>query len=120
MKIKHYSVLDTAAQAFLNLIAFPTDSAAIRWFDHQVNQGDKQTSNFAAYPQQFILYRIGEMDDKTGHFETLDTPIELITGTAVQEEAAKAFTVRELITALESHFRSNNIIDFPSTKEEQQ
>lgn len=61
-----YAIKDQALGAFTNLMVFPSDGVAIRSFTNEVNRRD---SEIAAHPQDYDLYRIGYMDDRTGQLE---------------------------------------------------
>jgi hypothetical protein len=108
MAIKNiYSVMDTELGAFLNPIVFTTDAEAIRWFTTTVN-GDKEQTNIARYPQQFMLFKIGEMDDKTGMFDKDYVPKELIIGTACKE-VEEQYTIKKLMEYLEDYFKNKGV-----------
>lgn len=95
-----YSILDTAAQTFLNPVTFITDAEAIRWFTTVVNS-DREENNIARYPNQFILYRIGSFDASLGRYEDC-SPKELIIGTSCVTD--KTYGVKEITKILDEYF----------------
>jgi hypothetical protein len=117
---KHYAVFDTTAQHFLNTIVFINHSDAIRWFTSVVNDEKKET-NIAKYPQQFMLFYMYDMDDKTGmtgtyneanqKLEKQEPPKELILGASCQEEQNRSFTVNDLVTMLKSRLDLDNVVE---------
>ena len=96
---KNYAVFDVATGIFLNTLTFLNHADAIRWFTTMVN-GDKEQSNIARYPTQFMLFYMYDMDDKTGMvgsyneikdvMEKQKPPKELIIGAACVEEEKKS------------------------------
>lgn len=63
--IKVYSIFDTAVGAYMNPFFQLADGAAIRLFQNTVNNKESQIYR---NPDQFILFHIGEFDDKKGEF----------------------------------------------------
>lgn len=125
MIVKQFSILDTAAQAFLNHIAFKSEAEAIRWFTTMVN-GDETESNIARYPHQFILYRLHDWDSQTGMFlSTMDgkdirTPKELVIGTSVKEPQNLKYTIQDLAVMLNEYqekFKGTNSLEVQKLKE---
>lgn len=102
---KFYSIFDTTAGHFLNPLEAKNHADAIRLFTTFVN-GDKDQSNIARYPTQFVLFHMFDFDDKTGitgtysneksTMEKQEPPKELIIGAACVEEQNKKFTINEL------------------------
>ena len=62
---KFYSIYDLTAKMHLNPLEAKNHSDAIRLFTTFVN-GDKEQSNVARYPHQFILYHTFDLDDMSG------------------------------------------------------
>ena len=118
---KMYSILDTTTQIFLNPISFLNDGDAIRWFTTVVNNDNKQ-DNEAMYPHQFILFRLQDFNATNGKYlETMDdkemlSPKELITGTAVQQEQEKKYSVKELMAYLDNRY--GKVTDLDKYKEQ--
>jgi hypothetical protein len=116
---KHYAVFDTTAQHFLNTLVFVNHADAIRWFTSVVND-EKQETNIAKYPTQFMLFYMYDMDDKTGmigsfnieknSMEKQNPPMELISGGSCQEEHKRQFTVDDLVTMLKSRLDLDNVV----------
>lgn len=115
---QQYALLDHKASIFLNPISFTNDGDAIRWFTTVVNNAEEKT-NINKYPEDFTLYRLADYDDKTGLYMprpnepeiTAAKPKQLITGVQVQNEAAKTFTIKELITMLKAELNIDNVIE---------
>lgn len=122
---KHYAIFDTTAGHYMNPLVFGNHGEAIRWFTTQVN-GDKNENLIAKYPHQFVLFFMYDMDDKTGITGTWNTekqellkqelPKELIIGAACIEEENKTFTVKELITMIDTHFNNKNVVELANAK----
>jgi hypothetical protein len=117
---KHYAVFDTTAQMFLNTLVFINHADAIRWFTSVVNDENQET-NIAKYPQQFMLFYMYDMDDKTGMTGSYDeikgelmpqkTPQELILGVSCKEESERKWTTKELITMLKTELNLDNVVN---------
>ena len=117
---KYYGIYDLTAKNYLNPLEAKNHADAIRLFTTFVN-GDKEQSNIARYPHQFILYHMFDMDDvlgtvgtfndKTSELESQTTPTELIIGSACLEEERHTYTVKDLITRLKLELGNDNIID---------
>lgn len=71
MTLKIYSIRDQKAEIFNAPFYQKTHGEAERNFQELVND-EKSTVN--KYPDDFDLYYLGEYDDNTGKFKTLDTP----------------------------------------------
>lgn len=113
---KMYSILDTAAQTFLNPITLKTDAEAIRFFTTEVN-GDREKSNIARYPHQFVLFRMQDFDSQTGLYDTTMKPRELIIGTSCVEPENKKYTLQEIRDLLKSDNKTTGeVINFGGTK----
>ena len=122
---KFYSILDLTAKTFLNPLEAKNHSDAIRMFTTFVN-GDKEQSNVASYPNQFILYHLFDMDDllgttgtynpQTQKLEPQAPPTELITGTACVEEQNKTYTIDDLMYKLTEKLIENNVVDLTTAK----
>ena len=111
MKKANYALLDTQIKAFLNPFIAQNHGEAIRLFTTWVNDKEQKT-NVSLYPQHFTLFYLGEFDDQLGKYESDNK--ELIQGVSVQEEEAKAFTIKQLITMLETELKQRNVIDIAS------
>ena len=118
---KTYALYDTATMVFLNSLTFINDGEAIRWAQCQVD-GDPQSNAVAKFPEQYILYRLQDFDDKTGQYiprdqekikdddiaalKTHSMPKEVIPLISLKKEADRVFTVEELIRLMESKFET--------------
>lgn len=72
---KIFSVRDSKAECFHQPFFQSTHGEAERMFRTAVNDSKTQ---FFQYPEDFDLYFMGEYDDNTGKFVTLDTPQHVI------------------------------------------
>jgi len=77
MKLSIYSIHDSAAQAYLAPFFLHNDGLAIRAFQDNVNSTEE--NNISKHPEQFALFKIGEMDDQSGVITALPSP-KLLTG----------------------------------------
>ena len=121
---KYYSILDLTAKHFLNPLEAKNHGDAIRIFTTFVN-GDKDQTNVARYPNQFILYHIFDMDDKLGttgtyneqtqKLEPQQPPTELIIGTACVEEPNQKFTISDLMYKFKQELENSNIVDLETS-----
>lgn len=71
MLLKAYSIRDQKGEVFNNPFFQKTHGEAERSFKQAVN--DDQTT-ISKYPEDFDLYYLGEYNDQTGVFQSLDTP----------------------------------------------
>jgi hypothetical protein len=72
MKLKIFSIFDTAAQAYNSPFFMHNKAMAIRVFDGNVNTTEE--NNIAKYPEQFSLFELGEFDDSNGSIQLNDQP----------------------------------------------
>lgn len=77
MRLKIYSVLDSATAAFLPPFFMRADGEALRSFMDALGSGDHQ---FSKHPRDFTLYYIGVFDDNSGEIEIPDVPLKLANG----------------------------------------
>lgn len=80
MKLTICSIQDTRAAAWMNPMFFQSAQQAIRSFEDAVNQKD---SEFGRHPEDYILFRLGEFDQRTGEIE-LEGPESLVLGSNLQ------------------------------------
>ena len=80
MKLKIFTVFDSAAGAFLQPFFMQARGQAIRTFSDAVNNPEHQ---FYKHPQDYTLFYLGEFDDEHGTFDG-QAPESL--GNAVQFE----------------------------------
>lgn len=71
MKLKVFSILDVKAESFLELICFTTIGEAERFVKNLVS---KANTNFSKYPEDFVLYQIGEYNAVKGLLMPFDKP----------------------------------------------
>lgn len=71
MMLKMYSIRDAKAEIFNTPFYKKTHGEAERDFKTLVND---VKASINAYPEDFDLWYLGEYDDLTGGFKTLDTP----------------------------------------------
>lgn len=64
MKVKVYSLFDSAAKAYTQPFFMQNDGLAIRAFQDNVNA--KEENNVSKHPDQFTLFHIGDWDDTEG------------------------------------------------------
>lgn len=69
--MKIYTIRDDKAAAYLPPFYARQDGEAIRMFQNTMS--DSQ-SNFAKWPEQFILFALGEYNEDTGVITPLDAP----------------------------------------------
>jgi hypothetical protein len=120
---KHFAMHDLKAGHFLNPITFTNEAEAIRWFTTQVN-ADKENNLVARFPNDYMLFYMYDMDDKTGmtgqwnpatnKMDPQQAPKELIMGGSCIEEQNKLWTINELVGMLEKKLADNVT---PITKE---
>lgn len=78
MILKAFSIRDAKANAFIAPWYKPTHGEAERYF-HQLANDEK--SMIKQYPEDFDLYHVGEYDDQTGIYKSLDQPQHLVKAT---------------------------------------
>jgi len=100
MKLAMYCIYDSKSLSFSQPFVLPSDAEAIRGFQHILS--DPQ-SKFATYPEDFELYSIGSIDDKSGWLEPKN-PEKLTTALA-----AKAEIIERSKAALELAKTARNI-----------
>lgn len=74
MKISVFSVYDSKTDAFMQPIFLQTKPAAIRAITDCVQD---PTHQFAAHPEDYTLFYLGQFDDSNGTFDLEKTPISL-------------------------------------------
>ena len=114
---RFYNIYDTVGKMYLNPLVAVNDADAIRIFTTFVN-GDKETSNIAKYPHQYILFHHFDMDDQTGQIgnlnvktnmlEKLELPRELIVGVSCVDDSNKEqkYTIQDIALMLKE-------VDYP-------
>lgn len=83
MVLKAYSVRDAKSEIFHPPMYKSTHGEAERMFHELVND-EKSTLN--KFPEDFDLYHLGEYNDQTGIFSSLDTPQHIIKAVQVKRK----------------------------------
>lgn len=83
MKLKIYSIYDTAAKSFAQPFFLHTDAVAIRAFKDNVNSPDSVINK---NPEQFTLYTIGLFDDSQGTILAEASPEPIINAAQLIDE----------------------------------
>jgi len=78
MKMMVCAVRDVKADAFHNLILFPTQQMAERAFCEVVQSGG--TNLISKYPHDHSIYQLAFYDDASGRIEPLAVPVLIATG----------------------------------------
>ena len=71
MKLQIYAVHDAAVGAFLQPLFLRSRGEAVRSFQDAVTDGKTQ---FAAHPEHYAMFYLGEYDDNTAEFVTASQP----------------------------------------------
>lgn len=79
MPAKMYSIRDVKAELFGKPFLFVNEAMATRAFMHAVSGADNSMSD---YPDDFVLYYLGEWDDHAGLIKSND-PVRVISGLEV-------------------------------------
>lgn len=79
-----YVVFDSKVGVYQMPFFSQADAAAARTFADAVKQGDSLMSR---HPEDFVLIRIGDVEDSTGVVTTPVTPVEVFRGRDVSKEA---------------------------------
>jgi hypothetical protein len=109
MKLKAYSLYDSAAQAFSQPFFMHNDGMAIRAFQDNVNS--KEPSHISQHPEQFTLFHVADWDDKNAALEPVE-PKSLALGVEMVNPENKKFTIEEL----KKLFEENNVIPIKEAK----
>ena len=80
MKLNMYSVYDTKSNEFSHPYMMPFDGMAERVFADQIKD---DTMTMGKNPQDFSLFKIGEIDTVTGKVKGLKAPKEILQGIGV-------------------------------------
>lgn len=83
-----FSLYDTKAECFGNLFEARTDEEAKRIFISLLLTGD--INNITQYPQDYVLNRIGDFDNKCGTLSGT-VPIQVITGFEAKQFAKQYY-----------------------------
>lgn len=67
MKLKIYTVYDSAAMAYITPFFMPTDGQATRVFSDAVND---RSHPYGRHPHDYTLFSIGEFDDGNASMKT--------------------------------------------------
>lgn len=77
MKMAMVSIYDVKAEAWTAPMFFQAPGQAIRSFSDAVNKAD---SEFAAHPEDYTLFMMGEFDPQTGEITVQSAPVPLARG----------------------------------------
>lgn len=91
-----YSLYDKKALVYMNPLVFGNDGEAMRWFTSVVNR--EEDTNVALHPQDFILCRLGVLDDESGKFT--NEYVELAQGNSVKV-SEPVYTIKQLINMIQ-------------------
>lgn len=72
-----YAVFDSAAKLFLDPFFVPTHDFALREFRTAIN---KEGHQFAKYPEDYILFYLGDYNPATGAFDPQPAPVSMGVG----------------------------------------
>lgn len=86
MKQKVYSLFDKKANAYLTPVYFSNAAEANRMLQTVVQTSD---NNISRYPEDFVLYQLGEYDNSSGRFTSLDTPLFVSNATSYKKPVIK-------------------------------
>lgn len=80
MKMLAFAVFDTKVGCFMAPFIMPTQGAAIRSFQDEVN---KAGSDLNKHPEDFKLFQVGEYDEVKGCYVQGEYPVHLVNGIGV-------------------------------------
>ena len=103
MKLSIYTIHDSAAQAYLAPFFLHNDGLAIRAFQDNVNSTEE--NNISKHPEQFAMFKIGEMDDQTGVITALPSSKHITGGLEVKNPTPEDNILTE-IKALKSYLKT--------------
>lgn len=81
MKLKVFSVFDSAARAFLPPFFMPESGQAHRAFVDGVNSNDHP---WGKHPEDYALYHIGFFDDDTAKLESITATCVVTAGAVIE------------------------------------
>lgn len=76
--MKILSVYDLKSRSYCPPLMSDTTESGIRSFQYQLMQ---PSSDYALFPEDFILYELGEFDRSTGIFSLLHAPVQIARAT---------------------------------------
>lgn len=82
MILKAFSIYDSKAKVFHTPFFKQTPGLAERDFKQVTKDKD---SMICQYPEDFDLYYLGDYDDQTGTYQSLDTPQHLVKAAQIKE-----------------------------------
>ena len=103
MKLSIYTIHDSAAQAYLAPFFLHNDGLAIRAFQDNVNSTEE--NNISKHPEQFAMFKIGEMDDQTGVITAPPSPKHITGGLEVKNPTPEDNILTE-IKALKGYLKT--------------
>lgn len=106
-----YSLYDVKAKKFGPLQMFDSDESAIRSFVILLKSG--RDSIICEFPDDFVLYRVGNFDDSTGSIQSEPSPVSIINGFNLVQIVN---TTKEVIADGNGEPTTSNIVDIDSVK----
>lgn len=85
---KMFSVFDSKIKAFDPPFIMRNAAEAIRSFELAVNHSDNAKGKIATFPEDFVLFEIGEWSDVEGTFKLYDAKISLGTGIQMKKDSS--------------------------------
>lgn len=82
MKLKIFSVRDSAMDAYARPFFTPTVALAARSFRDEVNRPDSEMSK---HPADYELFELGEYDEDSGKFVNAESPRSIVRGSDAKE-----------------------------------
>lgn len=85
MRVGLFVVYDCKVCNYSMPLFAQSDQAAVRAFSDALKQGDTLMSR---HPEDFVLFRIADVDDSNGAVTTPPTPVEVFAGRNLDKEKA--------------------------------
>lgn len=85
MKLVMSCVWDVKGEVFSQPWFHSTPAAAVRTFNDLVNSPERG-GMMNSHPEDYQLFQMGEWDDNSGKFSTLDIPKHLVSGSSITNE----------------------------------
>lgn len=82
--MKYFAIYDEKIQCYQNPVPFRTQGEALRTFMDTVN--DHSSEHYLnKHPEDYILFEVGEYDEKAGVFKPYEHPISVATALSVKQ-----------------------------------
>lgn len=82
MKLKIFSIRDSAMDAYARPFFVPSVAMAARGFRDEANRAEGE---ICKHPEDYELFELGEFDEDTGRFTNLDVPRSVVRGVDCKE-----------------------------------